>query len=154
MTLEVDVQIASEDDDLPDPGNVRAWAIAALDGRCEDAELTIRIVDEDESAQLNSQYRGNPGPTNVLSFPFESPPGVDVSLLGDIVVCAPVVRREADEQSKSLSSHWAHMIVHGALHLLGYCHDGEADADEMEAVETRVLDNLGFDNPYEPRGVS
>jgi probable rRNA maturation factor len=154
MTLEVDVQIASEDDDLPDPESVRAWAVAAIGGQRVDAELTVRIVDEEESAELNNKYRGNPGPTNVLSFPFESPPGVSVSLLGDIVVCAPAVRREADEQSKSLNSHWAHMIVHGALHLLGYSHEHDDDADEMEAMESRVLGTLGFDNPYEPRGIS
>lgn len=170
MTLEVDVQIVSEDDDLPDPENLRAWADAAIENLrgnlrddlsenlrgslSEDTELTIRIVDEDESARLNSSYRHKSGATNVLAFPFDSPPGVNLSLLGDIVVCAPVVRREADEQSKSLRSHWAHMVVHGALHLLGYSHERTADADEMEAMEARILDQLGFDNPYESRGTS
>lgn len=152
MTLEVDVQMASEEDDLPDPESFRAWADAAVSSLRQEAELTIRIVDEDEGARLNSEYRRKPGATNVLSFPFEPPPGVSVSLLGDIVICAPVVRREADEQSKSLSSHWAHMVVHGALHLLGYDHQHAADAEKMEAMETRILDGLGFDNPYESRG--
>ena len=154
MTIEVDVQIASEDDDLPDPESLRAWADAAVGSQKENAALTIRIVDEDEGAELNGRFRHKPGATNVLSFPFESPPGVSTSLLGDIVVCAPVVRREADEQSKSLDAHWAHMVVHGALHLLGYSHDHDSDAEEMEAMETRVLAGLGFDNPYDPRGIS
>ena len=154
MTLEVDVQLASDEDDLPDPAELRSWADAAVSGLQKDAELTIRIVDEAESALLNDSYRKKPGATNVLSFPFEPPPGVSISLLGDVVICAPVVRREAEEQSKSLSSHWAHMVVHGALHLLGYDHELASDADEMEAVETRILGQLGFDNPYEPRGIS
>ena len=154
MTVEVDVQIASEDDDLPDPESLRAWAGAAVKSQKENAELTIRIVDEDEGVGLNSRYRHKPGATNVLSFPFESPRGVSTSLLGDIVVCAPVIRREADEQSKSLDAHWAHMVVHGALHLLGYSHEHDSDAEEMEAMETRVLAELGFDNPYDPRGIS
>ena len=154
MTLEVAVQIASEEDDLPDPECIRTWVDTAVGDLREDAELTIRIVDEQESAELNGRYRQKAGPTNVLSFPFESPPGVTVSLLGDIVVCAPVVRREASEQSKSLNSHWAHMIVHGALHLLGYTHERDEDAEEMEAKETHILGRLGFDNPYESRGVS
>jgi probable rRNA maturation factor len=154
MTLEVDVQIASEEDDLPDPESLRAWADAAISGLRGDAELTVRIVDEDEGARLNSRFRKSSGATNVLSFPFEPPPGVSVSLLGDIVICAPVVRREAGEQSKSLSSHWAHMVVHGALHLLGYDHQRAADADKMEAMEAHILGELGFDNPYESRGIS
>ena len=154
MTLEVAVQIASEEDDLPDPECIRTWVDTAVGDLREDAELTIRIVDEQESAELNGRYRQKAGPTNVLSFPFESPPGVTVSLLGDIVVCAPVVQREASEQSKSLNSHWAHMIVHGALHLLGYTHERDEDAEEMEAKETHILGRLGFDNPYESRGVS
>jgi probable rRNA maturation factor len=154
MTLEVDVQIASDEDDLPDPAELRAWATAAVSSLQHDAELTIRIVDEAESAGLNSSYRKKSAATNVLSFPFEPPPGVNISLLGDIVICAPVVRREAEEQSKSLSSHWAHMIVHGALHLLGYEHELASDADKMEAIETRILGELGFDNPYQPRGIS
>lgn len=153
MTLEVDVQIASEEDDLPDPAELRTWAGAAVEGFRDDAELTIRIVDDAESARLNKTYRQRPGATNVLSFPFESPPGTDISLLGDIVICAPVVRQEARDQSKSLRSHWAHMVVHGALHLLGFDHLKASDADEMEATEARILDELGIDNPYIPRNI-
>ena len=154
MTLEVDVQVVCDEDDLPGRADLRAWARAAVGALREDAELTIRIVDEAESARLNSSYRYEDVATNVLSFQFDAPAGLDVPLLGDIVICAPVVRREADEQSKSVSSHWAHMVVHGALHLLGFDHVRARDADEMEAMETRVLADLGFDNPYEPRGVS
>ena len=154
MTLEVDVQVACDEDDLPGRADLRAWARAAVGTLREDAELTIRIVDEAESARLNSSYRYKDGATNVLSFQFDAPAGVDLPLLGDIVICAPVVRREANEQSKSASSHWAHMVVHGALHLLGFDHARARDADEMEAMETRVLANLGFDNPYESRGIS
>jgi probable rRNA maturation factor len=154
MTLEVDVQVACDEDDLPGQADLRAWARAAVGTLREDAELTIRIVDEAESTQLNSRYRNKDGATNVLSFPFDAPAGVDVPLLGDIVVCAPVVRREANQQSKSVSSHWAHMVVHGALHLLGFDHEQARDADEMEAMETRILADLGFDNPYQSRGLS
>lgn len=153
MTLEVDVQIASEDDDLPDPEQLRVWANAAARELTDDAELTIRIVDEEEGAELNRTYRKKPGATNVLSFPFESPPGVTLSLLGDVVICAPIVKREAEEQSKQRQSHWAHMVVHGVLHLLGYDHVDTGEARDMEALETRILAGLGFDNPYESRSV-
>jgi probable rRNA maturation factor len=154
MTLEVDVQVACDEDDLPSYADLRAWARAAVGTLREDTELTIRIVGEAESARLNGSYRHKDGATNVLSFQFDAPAGVDVPLLGDIIICAPVVRREASEQSKSVSSHWAHMVVHGALHLLGFHHERVRDADEMEAMEARVLSRLGFDNPYEPRGIS
>lgn len=153
MTLEVDVQIASDEDDLPDPAELRIWAGAAVEGYRDDAELTIRVVDDAESAQLNTTYRQKAGATNVLSFPFEPPPGVEMALLGDIVICAPIVRQQAREQSKSLNSHWAHMVVHGALHLLGFNHKKENDAEEMEAIEARILSRLGFDNPYASRDI-
>lgn len=154
MTLEVDVQIACDEDGLPAQPELKRWAEAAVGDYRAAAELTIRVVDEAESARLNSRFRQKPGPTNVLSFPFDAPPGVDVPLLGDIVICAPVVRREAREQSKSESSHWAHMVVHGTLHLLGFDHDREQSAQEMEAMETRILASLGFGNPYESREIS
>jgi probable rRNA maturation factor len=154
MTLEVDVQIVSEDDDLPDAAQLCAWADAAAANLHKDAELTIRIVDEHESAQLNETYRHKSGATNVLSFPFEAPPGVSLSLLGDVVICASVVKREAREQSKDSSAHWAHMVVHGVLHLLGYDHETPAESEQMEAQETRILGALGFDNPYDSRCIS
>ena len=154
MTHEVVVQIACEEEELPDPGNLRVWARAAVGEQRENTELTIRVVDETEIAQLNERYRKKRGVTNVLSFPFDAPAAVDIPLLGDVVICAPVVRREADEQSKNVNAHWAHMVVHGTLHLLGFDHEKPAQAREMEALETRILADLGFDNPYEVRGSS
>ena len=103
----------------------------------------------EESQQLNSQYRQKDKPTNVLSFPFEVPEGIELNLLGDLVVCASVVEQEAKEQNKVLFHHWAHMIVHGCLHLLGYDHINDADADEMEALEVKILAKLAISNPYE-----
>jgi probable rRNA maturation factor len=113
-------------------------------------ELSSRLVDEAESADLNQRYRGKTGPTNVLSFPFEPPPGTrGRKYLGDLAICAPVVAREAVEQGKDLEAHWAHLVVHGVLHLLGYDHLEEPEAQVMEALETRILGELGFPPPYE-----
>lgn len=154
MTHQVDVQIACDEDDLPGSAELHTWACAAVADLREDAELTIRIVGETEIERLNNDYRKKLGATNVLSFPFDAPAGVDLPLLGDIVICAPIVRREANEQSKSVTSHWAHMVVHGTLHLLGFDHEQAREAREMEAMETRILADLGFDNPYESRGIS
>jgi len=132
------------------PGEVelRKWVEAALKGRCEPAELSIRIVDEAESAELNSHYRGKQGPTNVLSFLAELPAGVPVPLLGDLVICAPLVVREAREQGKPAEAHWAHLVVHGCLHLLGFDHEDEAEAVEMESLERAILAGLGYADPY------
>lgn len=154
MTHEVDVQIACDEDDVPDTEQFRDWARAAVGKLREDSELTIRIVDESEIERLNSTYRHKVGATNVLSFPFDAPAEVKIPLLGDIVICAPVVRREANEQSKSADAHWAHMVVHGTLHLLGFDHNQEREAQEMEEMETRILSDLGFENPYESRCIS
>lgn len=112
-------------------------------------ELTIRMVDETEARYLNETWRGHSYPTNVLSFPFESPPGVRVPLLGDLVICVPVVVREANEQQKSLSAHWAHLVIHGTLHLLGYDHLDDAQAQLMETLEIHILHSLGYPNPYQ-----
>ncbi|MCB1807111.1 MAG: rRNA maturation RNase YbeY, partial [Candidatus Competibacteraceae bacterium] len=112
-------------------------------------ELTIRLVDEAESSMLNESYRHKQGPTNVLSFPFEAPiPEIDMPLLGDIVICVPVVEHEAAEQNKPLMAHWAHLVIHGVLHLQGYDHQTETEADVMEALEVTLLDRLGFPDPY------
>lgn len=154
MTHEVDVQIACDEDDVPDTEQFRDWARAAVGKLREDSELTIRIVDEAEIERLNRTYRHKVGATNVLSFPFDAPAEVKIPLLGDIVICAPVVRREANEQSKSADAHWAHMVVHGTLHLLGFDHNQEREAQEMEEMETRILSDLGFENPYESRCIS
>ena len=116
-------------------------------------ELSLRLVDEAECADLNQRYRGKAGPTNVLSFPFEPPPGIKgPRYLGDLVICVPVVVREVAEQGKAPEAHWAHLVVHGVLHLLGYDHLDEAEAQEMEALETRLLANLGFPPPYADEG--
>lgn len=149
MTLDLDLQIALEMPGLPDATDFRRWAEAALAGAgyTQEAELTIRIVNEAESTALNETYRHKQGPTNVLSFPFVAPQEVDSSLLGDIVICAPVVLREAVSQDKTPEAHWAHLVAHGVLHLLGYDHD-EAQAAEMEALEVRILTDLGYADPY------
>ncbi len=147
--LQLDLQIASESPDLPSESQLRAWAQAALSSRREGAELSLRIVDEAESQQLNGQYRQKDKPTNVLSFPADLPEELQLPLLGDLVICAPVVAREAEQQSKTLDAHWAHMLVHGTLHLLGYDHIEETDATEMEALETQIITGLGFAAPYE-----
>ncbi len=149
MTLELDLQIALDLPRLPAETDFRRWAEAALAGadHRQDAELTLRIVNEAESAALNETYRHKQGPTNVLSFPFEAPPEVDSTLLGDIVICAPVVLREAIVQGKSPEAHWAHLVAHGVLHLLGYDHD-EAQAEAMESLEICILAGLGFPDPY------
>jgi probable rRNA maturation factor len=154
MTHGVDVQIACDEDGLPDKKKLRAWACAAIGSLRDNADLTVRIVDEAEMERLNYDYRHKTGPTNVLSFPFDAPEAVDIPLLGDIVICASIVRREAVEQSKSVNDHWAHMVVHGALHLLGFDHEQAREAQEMEAMETRILAELGIGNPYESRSVS
>ena len=125
------------------------WVKTVLEAEhYDDTELTIRIVGETESATLNEQYRKKKGPTNVLSFPFEMPEGIELSLLGDLVICAPVVKKEAEEQNKNEKAHWAHMVTHGTLHLLGYDHINSADADIMEAKETGILKGLGYADPY------
>ncbi|MBK1720190.1 rRNA maturation RNase YbeY [Thiocystis violacea] len=154
MELDLDLQIAAEDAGLPARPRLERWVMAVLEGRRERAALTIRVVDPDESRALNRQYRGFDKPTNVLSFPFELPPGLSpddpiADLLGDLVICAEVVRLEALEQGKDGLAHWAHMVVHGVLHLLDYDHMTESDAAEMEALETAILGGLGFPHPYE-----
>ncbi|MBT3505396.1 MAG: rRNA maturation RNase YbeY, partial [Piscirickettsiaceae bacterium] len=113
---------------VPEMQLIQQWAESALQKVAEDCELSIRLVDEIESADLNATYRGKTGPTNVLSFPFESDIELTPVLLGDLVICVPVVEREAGEQTKLREHHWAHMVIHGCLHLLGYDHIDDADA--------------------------
>ena len=110
---------------------------------------SVLFTGDDEVHELNREWRGKDKPTNVLSFPFEAPPGVDIPLLGDIIICAAVVEHEASEQGKALEAHWAHMVIHGTLHLLGYDHIEEGEAEEMEGLEIRLLAGLGYANPYE-----
>lgn len=148
MRLRLALQSESSAKGLPRAPSIAQWARAALTGSGRgSAEVTVRLVDEAESARLNSRYRGKRGPTNVLSFSYEPGRGVP-GLSGDLVICAPVVAREAVEQGKSRRAHWAHMVVHGIMHLRGYDHIRETDAEVMETLETRVLKRLGFPNPY------
>ena len=145
----VDLQIATENiDGLPTEEQIVQWATAAVQPEGDEVEMTVRIVDEAESHDLNLTYRGKDRPTNVLSFPFECPDEVELPLLGDLVICRQVVEREAAEQDKPLMAHWAHMIVHGSLHLLGYDHIEDNEAEEMESLETQIMQGLGFDDPY------
>jgi probable rRNA maturation factor len=137
---------------VPAPASFRRWVAAALRGagRRKAAELSIRIVDAEEGREMNRDYRGKDYATNVLSFPAELPPGVDLPLIGDLAICAPVVAREATEQDKPVRDHYAHMTVHGVLHLLGHDHIEDAEAERMEALETRILAGLGIADPYAP----
>jgi probable rRNA maturation factor len=146
--LTVDIQRAFDRPGVPADADFERWAEAAWLGG-QDSEVTIRIVDSEESAGLNTQYRNKSGPTNVLSFPFEAPAGITVPLAGDLIICAPVVEREAREQRKTPTEHWAHMVVHGMLHLQGYDHIENDEAEAMEALEIRLLARLGFSNPYD-----
>lgn len=151
MTVLVDLQTATEAE-IPTAEAFQRWAESALTQVEQDCELSIRLVDEAESAELNQQYRGKNGPTNVLSFPFESPIELDPRLLGDLVICAPVVEKEAAEQDKAVNDHWAHMVVHGCLHLLGYDHIEDEEAEQMEALEIEILNTLNIINPYSWQG--
>ena len=148
MNLHVDIQIACDSEGSPDEQSIQRWVSAAIRNEREDTELSVSIVDECEGKSLNEKYRGASGPTNVLSFPFDDKLPVPIPLIGDLVICAPVVAREAQEQNKALDAHWAHMIVHGVLHLLGYDHQQEQQACIMESLETDILQNLGFPPPY------
>ena len=144
--IKVEVQFAASADDIPSEETFQRWVSQIeVDG---EQQVAMRIVDEAEMTQLNEQYRNKSGPTNVLSFPAELPDGVDEPFLGDIIICAPVVAKEAAEQEKSLDSHWAHMTVHGILHLQDYDHIEEADAEQMESLEIKIMHQLGFANPY------
>ncbi|CAA0112223.1 Endoribonuclease YbeY [Halioglobus japonicus] len=150
MKLLVDIQAASREA-VPSEEDFYRWIGAALNGRttAEQAEICIRLVDDDEMAQLNANYRGKEGATNVLSFPADLPAELQLPLLGDIVICAPVVIAEATQQGKTARAHWAHMTVHGTLHLLGYDHIKEEEAEIMEALESAILRQLDYSCPYE-----
>lgn len=150
MSIEIDVQYAVEDGDAEPPSSeqIRTWVEAALNNERDNAELTIRIVDAKEIRELNRDYRHKDSATNVLSFPFDAPPGIDFPLLGDVVICAAVVLEEAHAQGKTPEAHWAHMVVHGVLHLLGYDHISDADAEVMERREIDILAGMGYADPY------
>ena len=150
--LDVAVSYALPRAGLPAANSFRKWVAAALDGRIREADLAVRLVDAREGRSLNRHYRGKDYATNVLSFPAELPEGlpegVTFPLLGDLVLCAPVVAREAREQRKPLAAHYAHLTVHGALHMLGWNHEDEREAECMEALEREILAGMGIDDPY------
>ncbi len=148
MSITLDLQTAYPADNLPSPESFQQWVEAALLPYKQSFELTIRIVTNDECQQLNKTYRQKDNPTNVLSFPFEVPEGVTLDLLGDIVIAADVVKQEAQAQNKTLHDHWAHMVIHGTLHLLGFDHISDEDANEMESIEIKLLADLGLQDPY------
>ena len=169
MAFDIDVQVACDKVDLPESGNnmvkhIEAWVRAALETPQTDwqrqlpwqapasfhqaAQLTVRLVDAEEGAELNQEYRHRQGPTNVLSFPFDELFQLQPPLLGDIVICAPQVAAEAREQEKPLLTHWAHLVIHGVLHLLGYDHLDENQALVMEDLEVLILGQLGYPDPY------
>lgn len=150
MTYRIDIESNSQSQEVPALAELEYWITAALKSQqLVDAEVSLYIVDEDESQELNAQYRSNDKPTNVLSFPADIPEEVGVPLLGDLVVCAPVVAREAQEQGKTLQAHWAHMLIHGTLHLLGFDHILDDEADTMETLETQIITGLGYPAPYQ-----
>ena len=144
----MDVQFAVSAEGVPSEAILREWALQVLPADRKDAEVTIRVVDEAEITALNREYRGKDGATNVLSFPYETMPAIETALLGDVVICAPVVAMESVAQQKPLEAHWAHMVVHGLLHLLGYDHQKDSEARDMEDHEAQLLARLGYANPY------
>lgn len=152
MAHDIDLQVACEDTELPTEAQFQHWVDTALAYVSNEPhqifELTIRLVNSDESQQLNKQYRKKDKPTNVLSFPFEVPEGVELNLLGDLVICIDVMKHEAQEQNKALLDHWSHLVIHGCLHLVGFDHISDEEANEMEAIEIAILAQLGINNPY------
>lgn len=145
----IDVQYAHTAAEVPKPARFQEWASRALAGRCRRAKLTLRLVDSAESAALNRQFRGQDKPTNVLSFGADDPSVVAVPYLGDLVICIPVVIAEAAEQLKAIDAHFAHMTVHGVLHLLGHDHELSEEAQVMETLERGILQAMGYADPYE-----
>ncbi len=148
-TINIDIQHACEYPNVPDDATLNTWAITTLEQEHQTGQVCIRLVDVAESAELNHAYRQKQGPTNVLSFPQDSPEHLTPPLLGDIVICLPLVAEQAIAQAKPFDAHLAHLIVHGTLHLLGYKHQHDDDAHNMMAREINTLKQLGFANPYE-----
>lgn len=147
MALELDLQLTGEWAQLPAAEDFEAWVKSTLEPG-SNVELTVRVVGREESRELNKTFRGKDSATNVLSFPAELPEGIDLPLLGDIVICAPLVAEEAAEQGKAVSDHWAHLTIHGVLHLMGYDHLDDDEAEAMESLEISLLESLGINNPY------
>jgi len=147
MTAEIELQLKTAAVNLPISDDFKQWASAALRDTHKNS-VVIRLVDSAEGRQLNRDYRGVDKPTNVLYFPYEAPAEIADEFLGDMIICAPVVEQEARQQNKPLKAHWAHMVVHGMLHLQGYDHQGDEQAEEMERLEGEILATLGFPDPY------
>lgn len=151
-SVSVDVQIAVKSSSVPDTTEIESWLcdVIARSAKSDNIEISVRIVDENESREFNSRFRAEDKATNVLSFPADTEglPAELPVMLGDVVICGPVVEREAKEQGKDVADHWAHMLVHGALHLLGYDHESNADAEIMEALEKEILASRGIEDPY------
>lgn len=133
---------------IPSRYHFQRWVNAVCKDRKKSGEVSIRLVSKKESAELNHTYRHKTGPTNILSFPFEPPAGIKLPLFGDLVICVPLVAQEAKEQNKEWLAHWAHLVIHGMLHLFGYDHVKRKDAVIMEKIEVDILMMLGFENPY------
>jgi probable rRNA maturation factor len=150
MPYQIDIENNSQSEQVPAFAELERWISAALKSQqFEEAEVSVYIVDEEEGQELNAQYRGKDYPTNVLSFPADIAEEVGIPLLGDLVICAPVVEREAQEQGKTLAAHWAHMLVHGTLHLVGFDHIEDDEAEIMETLETQIVTGLGYPAPYQ-----
>ncbi len=147
MAIQLDVQLVAEDANIPSVSEFKIWA-EKIPSSDIDSSVCLRIVGEDEARDLNKRYRNIDEATNVLSFPAEIPIELGLNFLGDVVICAPIVFQEAQAQEKDLNSHWAHLLVHGILHLQGYVHDNDKQAKEMEALEIDTLERLGIENPY------
>ncbi len=147
MAIQLDVQLAAEDANIPSVSEFKIWA-EKIPSSDIDSSVCLRIVDENEARDLNKRYRNIDKATNVLSFPAEIPIELGLNFLGDVVICAPIVFQEAQAQEKDLNSHWAHLLVHGILHLQGYDHDNDKQSKEMEALEIDTLERLGIENPY------
>lgn len=148
MTIEVDVQLAASHIPCPSETDIKHWIVNSLNKLETQGNIVVRIVSEQEIQQLNHLYRKKNTPTNVLSFPCQLPLEFRENMLGDIVICAKVLEKEAKDQHKSLQAHWAHMLIHGTLHLLGYDHENHDEALQMESLEIMLLQALGFSDPY------
>ena len=150
MNYYIDIQHASEEPLPVTTETLRNWATFALAPYRDAGELTLRFVDTEEMTHLNHTYRKKNSATNVLAFPATYPTGIELEfpLLGDVIICPAVLKLESISLEKPLTAHWAHIVIHGVLHLLGYDHIKDEDADIMQSIETQLLNELGFDNPY------
>lgn len=146
--IKITIQTIASNTFIPSRYFLQRWVNKALAKQVTPNQVNIRLVSKKESAELNSVYRHKKGPTNILSFPFEPPPEISSTFLGDLVICAALVNQEAKQQAKTRLAHWAHLVIHGCLHLIGYDHIHDKDAIKMETVEIQLLEDLGYENPY------